>query len=66
MPGTDGIEVARRVSAEDPSVVIALISARDPADIPAGALHCGACGILRKQEFGPELLSRLWEEHGRG
>jgi two-component system invasion response regulator UvrY len=65
MPGLDGIEVARRLAATHPETVIVLISLAESADLPA-AMQLGATvPLVRKQDFGPVLLRRLWRDHGR-
>jgi DNA-binding NarL/FixJ family response regulator len=64
MPGLDGIEVARRLAETHPETVVVLISIGERADLPA-ALQLGeGVPLVRKQDFGPVLLRRLWSEHG--
>jgi CheY-like chemotaxis protein len=63
MPGIDGIEVARRILASRSDVVVVLISI-DELDAPATAELGGAVPLVRKQDFGPRLLRRLWTENG--
>ncbi len=65
MPGLDGIEVARRIVASRSDVVVVLISIDELADLPSTADLGGAVPLIRKQDFGPRLLRRLWTEHGR-
>ena len=60
MPGMDGIETARRIAERDPGVVIVLVSADEPADLPDGASSCGASAYVRKRELGPRRLVNLW------
>jgi CheY-like chemotaxis protein len=64
MPGLDGIEVARRILASRADVVVVLISIDELADLPSTAELGGAVPLLRKQDFGPRMLRRLWTEHG--
>ena len=64
MPGMDGIETTRRIKAERPETVVVLISIEDIAGVPAAASSCGAAALVRKQDFGPRLLRRLWASHG--
>jgi len=64
MPGLDGIEVARRLAATHPETVVVLISLGDRADLPAALLLGDTVPLVRKQDFGPVLLRRLWREHG--
>ena len=63
MPGIDGIEVARRLRASHPETVVVLISIEEWVDLPA-ATQVDAVPLVRKQDFGPRLLRRLWVEHG--
>lgn len=65
MPGLDGIEVARRLSATHPDTVVVLISIGDRTDMPAATQLGDGVPLVRKQDFGPMLLRRLWSEHGR-
>ena len=60
MPGMDGIETARRISARDPGVVIVLVSADEPEDLPDGASSCGAKAFVRKRELGRRRLLSVW------
>ena len=59
MPDIDGIETATRLSEIVPSSVVVLISVEEPRDVPA-ARSCGAATFVRKQDFGPALLRRIW------
>jgi len=60
MPGIDGVEVARRLCADHPEVMVVLISIEDPIDVPS-ALRLEGVPFVRKQDFGPRTLRRLWE-----
>lgn len=60
MPGMDGVETARRLSAAHPELVIILISVEDPPS----ATESVAATFARKQDFGPALLRDLWATHG--
>ena len=64
MPGMDGAETARRLRAAHPQLVVVLISLEDQPDLPPSVSTCGAAALVRKQDFGPALLRRLWAEHG--
>ena len=64
MPGMDGIETARRMVARHPDVVVVLVSADEPEDLPAEVSSCGAAGYVRKRELGPHRLRRLWSAVG--
>jgi DNA-binding NarL/FixJ family response regulator len=63
MPGLDGIEVARRLRAGHPGTLIVLISIEEPADLPSAAQLGPDVPLVRKQDFRPSMLRRLWHEH---
>ena len=63
MPGISGIEVARRLAATHPELVVVLISIEERIDVPSAA-QLETVPLVRKQEFGPRLLKRLWDEYG--
>jgi DNA-binding NarL/FixJ family response regulator len=64
MPGIGGIEASRRIVDSHPDTIVVLISIEDPAELTHAAKGSGASALIRKQEFGPALLRRLWQEHG--
>src|SRR5262249_40266836 len=61
MPGIGGCEAARRLRAELPRTVVMLMSTYDSIGAPGSAEGCGASYYLRKEEFSPEMLRRLWD-----
>jgi hypothetical protein len=48
--------------AAEPPPVVVLISVEEPRDVPA-ARSCGAATFVRKQDFGPALLRRIWRAY---
>ena len=64
MPGLGGIEAAQRIVTKHPEVVVVLISIEERVDLPSAA-RLDSVPLVRKQDFGPKLLRRLWKEHGR-
>src|SRR3954465_8749243 len=64
MPGMDGIETAARMHATHPTAVIVLITIEEAPNLPGGLSSCGASELVRKQDFGPPLLRRVWRAHG--
>jgi DNA-binding NarL/FixJ family response regulator len=65
MPGIDGLETARRLRVSRPDATTVLISTADFESLPDGFATCGAAAFVRKQDFGPATLRRLWAEHRR-
>jgi DNA-binding NarL/FixJ family response regulator len=63
MPGIGGIEASRRIKSACPGTVVVLISIEDPAEIEHAVRGSGAAELVRKQDFGPALLRRVWAEH---
>jgi two-component system, NarL family, invasion response regulator UvrY len=61
MPGIDGIEAARRITQDHPDVVVVLISIEEFTAIGPAVEASGASALVRKQEFGPKMLRRLWQ-----
>ena len=64
MPGIDGPETARRLVAARPESVVVLVSTEDPSAISSAAGSCGAVELIRKEDFAPATLQRLWISHG--
>ncbi|HZO61002.1 MAG TPA: response regulator transcription factor [Solirubrobacterales bacterium] len=64
MPGMGGIEAARRITEAHPGIVVVLISIEGSDEVAEDAHASGAAALVRKQEFGPALLRRIWEAHG--
>ncbi len=62
MPGIDGIEATRLILSERPATVVFLCSTYPLADLPAGAATSGAVAYVNKEELGPSLLRRLWDQ----
>lgn len=64
MPGIGGAEAARRIAAAHPETVVVLISVEDQDELAHDARLAGVAELVRKQDFGPALLRRLWDVHG--
>jgi DNA-binding NarL/FixJ family response regulator len=62
MPDMDGVEAATHLRAGDHPPMVVLISVEEPRDVPA-ARTCGAAAFVRKQDFGPALLRRIWRAY---
>ena len=64
LPGVHGLEVARRLTAARPAVVVVLMSLEDLGHVPGGLASCGAVAFVRKQDLRPALLSAVWARSG--
>ena len=60
LPGINGIEATRRITAAHPDAVVILLSTYRAADLPSGADACGAAGYVNKEEFGPAVVLEMW------
>jgi len=61
LPGINGIEATRRITAAHPEAKVLLLSTYQAADLPSGADTCGAAGYVNKEEFGPAVVLDLWQ-----
>jgi two-component system invasion response regulator UvrY len=59
MPGINGIETTRRITAAHPQTVVILLSTYAADELPADARTCGAATYVNKEEFGPDVLQQL-------
>jgi len=59
MPGTDGIEATRRITAADASVRILVLTTFDLDEYAFGALRAGASGFLLKDVRPAELVTAI-------
>jgi two-component system, NarL family, invasion response regulator UvrY len=64
MPGMDGLEVAKRLSKNHPETLVVLISVEESVDVPSAAELPSRVPFVRKRDFGPRMLRRLWATHG--
>ena len=63
LPGINGIEATRQITAARPGTVVILLSTYSAEDLPSGASDCGAVGYVNKEEFGPAIIQDLWARH---
>jgi DNA-binding NarL/FixJ family response regulator len=63
MPTLNGIEATRQIVAERPDTVVLLCSTYQRSDLPPEAETSGFAAYVNKEELGPDLLRRLWDEH---
>jgi pilus assembly protein CpaE len=62
MPTMNGIEATRRIMAEVPDTTVFLCSTYRRSDLPPDAESSGFAAYVHKEELGPDLLRRLWDE----
>jgi DNA-binding NarL/FixJ family response regulator len=62
MPEMGGLEATRRIVTEHPGTVVFLCSTYDVNDLPADATTSGARAYVHKEQLGPKVLRRLWDE----
>jgi DNA-binding NarL/FixJ family response regulator len=63
MPGTDGIEATRRITAAEPSVRVLVLTTFDLDEYAFGALQAGASGFLLKDASGGQLAAAVRTVH---
>jgi DNA-binding NarL/FixJ family response regulator len=64
LPGMDGIETARRLTAARPDTTVFLISVDHLATPAATVSSCGAATFVKKRDLCSAVLRNLWAEHG--
>jgi CheY-like chemotaxis protein len=64
MPGLDGFETARRLTAARPGPVVVLVSGHDVEDVRPLAEESGAVTVVAKQRLRAQLLRELWARFG--
>jgi DNA-binding NarL/FixJ family response regulator len=58
LPGIDGIEAARQITARESPPVVVLLSTYDEDDFDRSG--CGASAYISKATFSPDRLQQLW------
>lgn len=61
LPGVDGIEATRRITAAAPDTIVILLSTYAEADLPADATTCGATRYVHKEDFDLAVLIEVAE-----
>ncbi len=56
MPGIDGLEATRRITAAHPDIQVIVLSTYDASDYERPALEAGAVAFISKSDFGPDSL----------
>ena len=60
MPGIDGLEATRRITAAHPDVKVIVLSTYEAAEFEGRALDAGAVAFISKAEFDPFSLTDAW------
>jgi DNA-binding NarL/FixJ family response regulator len=60
LPGIDGIEAARRLTAADNGPVVVLLSTYDEDQFDLAG--CGAAAYVAKASLGPDRLAEAWAD----
>ena len=63
MPDMSGIEAARKILREDPSVRIVLTSMGNDMEYEPLAHEIGACGFIPKRDLSPATVHRLIDDY---
>jgi DNA-binding NarL/FixJ family response regulator len=63
LPGIDGLETSRRLTEQNPELLVILISADDDPLLRDSATQYGAAGFISKAELRPGVLRTLWNRH---
>jgi len=66
MGGINGIEAARLITGVHPEVAVVLLSTYQAADLPADAASSGMTAYVNKEDFGPLVLKKVWDERLAG
>lgn len=66
MPNMNGIEATRQIIEHVPGTTVFLCSTYQRADLPPEAESSGFAAYVNKEELGPALLRRLWDEQVLG
>jgi two-component system, NarL family, invasion response regulator UvrY len=64
MPEMDGIETARRLTAELPESLVVLVSLEPASDLPSALTEGPPLIHVRKQDLSVRKLAELWRRHG--
>lgn len=66
MPGTNGIELIKHMLAEQPKLLILMLSMHDESLYALRALRAGAKGYVMKQQAMETILDAVWKVLGGG
>lgn len=61
MPGIDGIEATRRITADGSQVRVIVLSTYEAGEYEPRALEAGAIAFISKEAFDPDALAAAWD-----
>lgn len=61
MPGIDGLEATRQITAARPQTKVVVFSTYEPTEYLSRAKEAGAVDFIPKSEFDPTSLVSTWE-----
>ena len=61
MPGIDGIETTRQISALPDAPAVIVMSTHESGDYVGMAVAAGAVGFIPKSQFSFDTLAEMWE-----
>ena len=62
LPGIDGVEATRRITAHRPATVVVLVSTYRESELPTGASTSGAVAYVHKEHLRAPLVEQLWAD----
>lgn len=60
MPGIDGLEATRRISAREHAPPVIVMSTHESGEYQHTAIEAGAQAFIPKSDFGMDMLADLW------
>jgi DNA-binding NarL/FixJ family response regulator len=66
LPGINGIEATRQITAALPETRVVLLSTYRSEDLPGDACSSGAMCYCHKEEFAPDVLESMWTDRQAG
>ena len=62
LPGINGVDATRQITAAHPETVVILVSTYDVNALPRGASSCGALAYVHKEHLDADLIEQLWDD----
>ncbi len=62
LPGIDGLEATRRITAADGAAQVLFMSTHESEEFAEAAAEAGAIAFIPKSQFGMDELAHAWEQ----